>query len=89
MSKLSKFSDNDVKEIAKYIVDNDVTVRQYAVISGMGKSNVHKLMIERLPKISCDLYSQVRRVFDIHKSERALRGGMALREKYIGMIRTK
>ena len=42
----------------------------------------HKDMSERLPEINQSLASQVRRVLDINKSERHIRGGMATKEKY-------
>lgn len=39
-------------------------------------------MTERLPAINHTLAENVRKVLDINKSERHLRGGMATRAKY-------
>ena len=69
-------------EIAYYIIDHRATVRQAAKQFGISKSTVHKDMSERLPEINQSLASQVRRVLDINKSERHIRGGMATKEKY-------
>ena len=69
-------------EIAYYIIDHRATVRQAAKQFGISKSTVHKDMSERLPEINQSLASQVRRVLDINKSERHIRGGMATKEQY-------
>ena len=70
-------------EIAKYIIDNNTTVRQTAKKFGISKSTVHKDVSERLTLINPPMASQVRKVLDINKAERHIRGGMATREKYL------
>lgn len=70
-------------EIAKYIIDNNTTVRQTAKRFGISKSTVHKDVSERLNLINPSMASQVRRVLDINKAERHIRGGMATKEKYL------
>lgn len=69
-------------EIANYIIENKATVRQTAKQFGISKSTVHKDVTERLIHINPSLASETRRVLDINKSERHIRGGMATREKY-------
>ncbi len=69
-------------EIAKYIIDNNTTVRQAAKHFGISKSTVHKDCTERLIQVSPSLAAEVRKVLDINKSERHIRGGMATKEKY-------
>jgi len=69
-------------EIAYYIIEHNATVRQAASNFGVSKSTVHKDIVERLGKIDGQLALQVRKVLDINKSERHIRGGMATREKY-------
>lgn len=68
--------------IAQYIIDSKATVRQAASRFGVSKSTIHKDMTERLPAINHTLAENVRKVLDINKSERHLRGGMATRAKY-------
>ena len=68
--------------ISKYIIDSKATVRQAASRFGVSKSTIHKDMTERLPAINHTLAENVRKVLDINKSERHLRGGMATRAKY-------
>lgn len=70
-------------DIAKYIVENNATVRQTAKKFGISKSTVHKDVTERLPQINPSLAQKARKVLDINKSERHIRGGLATKEKYL------
>lgn len=70
-------------DIAKYIVENNATVRQTAKKFGISKSTVHKDVTERLPQINPSLAQKARKVLDVNKSERHIRGGLATREKYL------
>jgi len=70
-------------EIGMYIIDSNATVRQTAKRFGVSKSTVHKDVSERLVYINPALASEVRKVLDVNKSERHIRGGMATREKYL------
>ena len=72
-------------EIAYYINDHKATVRQTAKQIGMSKSNIHKDVTERLQRINTALAAQARKVLDVNKSERHIRGGLATREKYLHM----
>lgn len=69
--------------IANYIIDHNVTVRQTAKAFGISKSTVHKDVTERLVQVNPSLAKQARKVLDINKSERHIRGGLATREKYL------
>ena len=69
--------------IANYIIDHNATVRQTAKKFGISKSTVHKDVTERLETINKTLARQARKVLDINKSERHIRGGMATKEKYL------
>lgn len=71
-------------EIANYIVENKATVRQTAKQFGISKSTVHKDVTERLNHINPSLAASARKVLDVNKSERHIRGGLATREKYLG-----
>lgn len=72
-----------VVEIARYIVEHKATVRETAKAFGISKSTVHKDVTERLPRINKNLSEDARKVLDLNKSERHIRGGMATREKYL------
>ena len=70
-------------EIAKYILENNATVRKTAKQFGVSKSTVHKDVTERLQQINPTLAAAARKVLDTNKSERHIRGGLATREKYL------
>ena len=70
-------------EIGTYIIDSNATVRQTAKRFGVSKSTVHKDVSERLTYINPALAGEVRKVLDLNKSERHIRGGLATREKYL------
>lgn len=68
--------------MAEYIVENGATVRQAAKAFGISKSTVHKDVTERLLAINPALAAQARKILDVNKSERHIRGGLATKEKY-------
>ena len=70
-------------EIGNYIVERNATVRQAAKAFGISKSTVHKDVAERLPQVNRQLANEARKVLDVNKSERHIRGGMATKEKYL------
>lgn len=69
-------------DIANYIIENNATVRQTAKTFGISKSTVHKDVTERLMQINPTLAKEARKVLDVNKQERHIRGGMATKEKY-------
>ena len=75
-----------VCELAVYIIENGATVRAAAKHFGISKSTVHKDLQQRLPRCNAALYTQVRKVLDVNKQERHLRGGAATREKYLHSV---
>ena len=70
-------------EIASYIIAKNTTVRQTARQFGVSKSTVHKDCNDRLAQVNPSLASQVRKILDVNKQERHIRGGLATREKYL------
>lgn len=70
-------------EIANYIIQSNATVRQAAKKYGISKSTVHKDCTERLTQVNPALAAEVRKVLDVNKSERHIRGGLATKEKYL------
>ena len=70
-------------QIANYIIENNATVRQTAKEFGISKSTVHKDVTDRLSQLNPALAAEARKVLDVNKSERHIRGGLATREKYL------
>lgn len=71
--------------LAVYMIETGATVRAAANHFGISKSTVHKDLQQRLPKCNPILYAQVRKVLDLNKMERHIRGGMATRRMYKGI----
>lgn len=82
---MKEYIEERALEIANYIIENNATVRQTAKAFGISKSTVHKDVSERLTQINPALAMQARRVLDVNKSERHIRGGLATKEKYLHM----
>ena len=70
-------------KMAQYIVETKSTVRQTAKEFGISKSTVHKDVTQRLVRINPALATEARKVLDVNKSERHIRGGLATKEKYL------
>ena len=73
-------------EIANYIIEEKATVRQTAKKFGISKSTVHKAVTERLLQINPSLAHEARKILDVNKQERHIRGGLATREKYLHQV---
>ncbi|MGE5472877.1 MAG: sporulation transcriptional regulator SpoIIID [Ignavibacteriales bacterium] len=69
-------------KVGKYIIETNATVRAAAEVFGISKSTVHKDVTERLPRISSEVFEQVKEVLDRNKAERHIRGGETTRLKY-------
>lgn len=69
-------------KLAVYMIETGSTVRCTAKEFGISKSTVHKDIQNRLPKCNKLLYEQVRKVLDLNKSQRHIRGGLATKRKY-------
>ncbi|MBR5203111.1 MAG: sporulation transcriptional regulator SpoIIID [Clostridia bacterium] len=69
--------------LGEYIVDNKTTVRATAKAFGISKSTVHMDVAKRLERYDPQLYLKVKKVLEINKAERHIRGGLATKEKYL------
>ncbi|MBQ5677594.1 MAG: sporulation transcriptional regulator SpoIIID [Clostridia bacterium] len=69
--------------LGEYIVKNKTTVRATAKVFGISKSTVHMDVAQRLEHYDPQLYSEVKKVLEINKAERHIRGGLATKEKYL------
>ena len=74
--------DERAKLLATYIIETKSTVRQTAKKFNISKSTVHKYISERLEKVNPSLARDAKKVLEINKAERHIRGGMATKRKY-------
>ncbi|MNP38873.1 Stage III sporulation protein D [compost metagenome] len=70
------------KTLATYIIETKSTVRAAAKMFNVSKSTVHKDIAERLEKVNPSLANEAKKVLEINKSERHIRGGLATKMKY-------
>ena len=69
--------------LAQFVIETGATVRSAAARFGVSKSTVHKDLTYKLCKINPRLYDEVKKILEINKSERHIRGGEATRKKYL------
>jgi len=79
---LRDYIEDRVIQVAEYIAEQGVTVREAAKVFKISKSTVHKDVSERLAHIRPALAAQVRQVLNLNKAERHIRGGQATYRKY-------
>lgn len=72
-----------VVNVGKYVVASKATVRQTAEIFSSSRSTIFNDCTKRLPVLDPGLAKEVRKVLDFNKSQRSIRGGQALKEKYL------
>lgn len=72
-----------VEILADYVIETGATVRSCAAHFGISKSTVHKDLTEKLKYINKTMYNEVKKVLEINKSERHIRGGEATKKKYM------
>ena len=80
---MKSYIEERAMEIAVYIIEHNATVRQTAKQFGVSKSTVHKDLVDRLPMVNPGLANEARKILDVNKSERHIRGGLATKEKYL------
>ena len=80
---MKDFVDHRAIKLAEYIIENKSTVREAAKKFGISKSTVHIDVSQRLKKINPSLYIEARKILDINKAERHIRGGMATKQKFL------
>ncbi len=79
---MRKYIEERAIDIAEFIIKENATVRQAAKQFGVSKSTVHKDITERLEEIDSILAAKARKILDVNKSERHIRGGLATKKKY-------
>lgn len=79
-----KMSGRDRAELlAEYVIETGDTVRGCAAHYGISKSTVHKDLSVKLRYTNAVLYSEVKKILELNKAERHIRGGEATRRKYL------
>jgi len=73
---------NRIINEAKFIILNNSTVRETALVFGVSKSTVHKDLTIKLAKFDIALFYNVKKVLENNLKERHLRGGTATKIKY-------
>ncbi len=68
--------------LGAYIIETKSTVRATAAHFGMSKSTVHKDVTEVLKRSNKNMYYEVKKVLELNKNERHIRGGEATKQKY-------
>ena len=66
----------------KYVLNDNMTIRQIAKILRVSKSTVHKDLHERLYNIDKDLYKDIDNILQNHIKVRHINGGLATKLKY-------
>ena len=79
---LKSYIEERAMEIAKYIIDNNTTVRQAAKHFGISKSTVHNDISKKLKNTNRFLYYQVYKILDNNLKLRHIRGGEATKLMY-------
>lgn len=65
-----------------FIVENDATIRDTALVFQINKTRVHEMVTKALPEVNSILAKEVRRVLNEHKKDAPRRGGEATKRKY-------
>lgn len=82
---MKRYLEDRAEVLGEYIIDTGATVRATAKVFKISKSTVHKDVTERLKLKDPILYKKVKKILEINKSERHIRGGLATRKKYKGI----
>lgn len=63
--------------------EKNPTIRSIAKELGLSKSTIHKDVSERLKECNLSLYKEVQEILEKNTNERHLRGGEAIKIKYL------
>lgn len=80
---MKPYIEDRAMEIGVYMCDNKTTVRSTAEVFGISKSTVYQDVTDRLPRICSELATKVSVVLQENKESRHIRGGDAIRRKYL------
>lgn len=83
---MKKYIEKRVKDAALYAIETGKTIREIAKKFHVSRSTIFVDLTKRLKKISLSLYSEVQKILQTNKIERAIRGGIATRNKWIDIM---
>lgn len=69
--------------ICKRYLEEKSTLRAIGEKYCVSKSNLHKFIRNELRDLDCSLYKELIELIELNKKERALRGGLALKNKIL------
>lgn len=75
-----------VLNVSDYVIATNATVRTTAKVFGVSKTTIHKDISERLPKLEPKRAEYVKAILGHNKLMRAMRGGIATKERWIQMM---
>lgn len=68
--------------VADYTIQERSTIRVTARKFNVSKTTIYDDLTKRLPRINSLVYKEARKILDINKNERHIRGGMATKAKF-------
>ena len=77
MSKLTR-----AEQFAKYIIENNSTIRKTAIYFNISKSTVHNDISKKLLYENKSLYDEVKKILVKNFNEKHIRGGLSTKLKY-------
>lgn len=83
MKQRSRYDHEKVMRIALFMIENKGTLRQMEERFGISKTTLHNYLINNLKEENYAVYLEVRKLLDINKAERTMRGAKATRKKYL------
>ena len=69
-------SENEIINLANFILDNNLTIRKTAKIYNMPKSTLHYNVTKKLIEINYNLYLKLHRYLQQNFKEKHIRGGI-------------
>jgi len=72
---------------ARYLLQNNATIRETAKAFNLGKSTIYHDLSKRLSLIDFNLYEEVKRILANHLTIRHLKGGEATKKKHQALRR--
>lgn len=80
---MTKYDNNEtIISMAKFILENQTTIRATAKVFGIPKSTVHHNLSTKLKYINYPLFKEVKTLLDNNFSIKHIHGGMSTKLKY-------
>lgn len=73
-------TNDEIRDMANYIIENKATVRETAKIFKISKSSVYYLLVNR--RLPFDIKNQLKEIWTNNFNNKHINGGMAMKKKY-------